>query len=186
MVTKAEKLRKKRGRPIKEGARTETGQLSRAKEQGSPPDETARQARVRIFGISYEDAKTAEASTFVGRLCLLGQEGGGITNDQYQAITKFLVNRDQYRRGIQVPDSLNNATSGAVPIFDEDEAAKRWQNVKERHLKAVETIEDLGTTVRSPLIRLAFDNCIIRDIEMPYLIGEVRMIGNSLERFYRG
>ena len=185
MVTKAEKLRKKRGRPIKEGARTETGQLSRAKDAGSPPDETARQARVRIFGISYEDAKTAEASTFVGRLCLLGQEGGGITNDQYQAITKFLVNRDQYRRGIQVPDSLNNATSGAVPIFDEEEAAKRWQKVKERHLGAMSVLVHLQHSLPSEQITMARD-AIINDMRAEFLIGAIRLIGNALERYFRG
>lgn len=185
MVTKAEKLRKKRGRPIKEAARTETGQLSRAKDAGPAPDETARQARVRIFGISYEDAKTAEASTFVGRLCLLGQEGGGITNDQYQAITKFLVNRDQYRRGIQVPDSLNNATSGAVPIFDDEEAVKRWNKTKERHLGAMQVLVQLQHSMPTEQITMARD-AIIADMQADFLIGAIRLVANCLEKFYRG
>lgn len=180
-MTRSEK-RKRRGRPRSDGPRTESGQLSRA--SGPPADETARQARQRIFGISYEDTKNPDSATFVGRLAMLGTERG-ISREQYEAIERFLATRAQYRRGIQVPDSLANFTSGPTPIYDEEEAGKRFSKVKERHLGAVELITRLGNETRSPLIRLAFENCIIRDIEMSYLIGEIRMIGNSLMRFYR-
>jgi hypothetical protein len=170
---------KRRGRPRKPGPRTDSGQLSRA--SGPPPDETARQARMRIFGVSEKDASTPEAATFIGRLTLLGD----LSKEQYQAIERFLSIREQYRRGVGVPDSLANFTGGPSPAYDEDEAIKRFQKVKDRHMGAMRTIDDLAISLPRDRISAARE-AVITDQDAPDLIGAIRLLGNSLERFYRG
>lgn len=184
MASKAEKLSRKRaGRKLKTGvARTDSGAISRAKTPGEAPDKTARDARMRIFGVDPKDASTAEASTYIGRLSMLGVKGGGISTDQYEALVRFGACREQYLLSINAPDSLLSKGNGSSG--EEDVAHKG--RVKSRYNAARAAIQNSqnehpGSNLWAVVQFVLFDNQ-----SLSYMIGDLRIVGNALSRHYQG
>lgn len=175
-LTRNEKLKRKRGRPRSDGPRTPSGQLSRSTEL--PADQLARMKRMQLFGLEYEATKKPEAATFIGRLCL----GGDISQEQYAAIDRLIITRALYQSSIAVPDSLKR--SGAASGSEQD--PERQKALEDRYRGAMKVIEDLHTSLPRDGIIKAREQCIFMDHDHTELIGAIRLIGNALQKYYRG
>lgn len=191
MTSKASRLRTKRanrvGRPIKEGvARTDSGQISRAKNPGDPADKVAREARMRIFGVDAEVASTPQAATFVGRLSLMGQQGGGISSDQYEALIRFSMDRESYMKAIMAPDSLVNVGEGGPSSYDEEADAESRNRAKRRYTSARDAIQAAQNENRMANLWAAVEHILIKDMNFSHMIGDLRLVGNALHRHYQG
>lgn len=191
MTSKASKLRAKRaqrvGRPIKEGvARTDSGQISRAKNPGDPADKVAREARMRIFGVDAEVASTPQAATFVGRLSLMGQQGGGISSDQYEALVRFSLDRESYMKSVMVPDSLVRAGEGGPSSIDEEADTESRLRIKKRYGGARDAIQAAQNENRMANLWAAVEHILIKDMNFSHMIGDLRLVGNALHRHYQG
>jgi len=191
MVSQAERLRSKRnaqrGRPIKQGVgRTDTGRISRSKEPSEPADKVAREARMKIFGIDPDVASTPQAATFMGRLSLLGQQGGGISTDQYDALVRFSMDRESYMRSIMAPDSLAVAGAGGRSSIDEDEDTESRQRCKRRYDAARTAIQNAQNENRGNNLWAAVDFIVIKNLDFSHMIGDLRLVGNALNRHYQG
>lgn len=183
--TQAERLRIKRGRPIKmDVARTDTGRISRAQHPGEAPDKLAKRARVRMYGVKMKDAATAEAATVIGRLSLAGQHNEGISRDQYEALIEYRDARERYFKAIMAPDSLA-VSSGAGGLPDSDDADMRIR-AKNRYMGARDAI--MACQLDYPISNLfaAVDYLVIRDELHSHMIGDLRLVGNALHRHFFG
>ncbi|UDF30056.1 UNVERIFIED_ORG: hypothetical protein LHK14_01670 [Roseateles sp. XES5] len=185
MASKAEKRSRKRaGRKPRTGvARTDSGAISRAKTPGEAPDAVARAARMKIFGLCARDASTAEAASVMGRLSLLGQEGGGIASDQYEALTRFAACREQYMLSINAPDSLLRRGEGGASGTDDAEGKAR---IRQRYLAARAAIQRAQDEHPGANLWAVVQHIVIEDRDLPYMIGDLRIVGNALARHYRG
>lgn len=185
MASKAEKLNRKRlGRKMREGvARTDSGQISRAKAAGEAPDKVARDARIKIFGVDAKDASTAQAATFMGRLSLMGVAAGGISEDQYEALARFAACREQYMLSINAPDSLLSKGQGGS---SGDDDADHKQRVKARYFSARDAIQRAQNEHPGSNLWAAVQFIVIDNHSLSYMIGNLRTVGNALSRHYQG
>jgi len=185
MASKAQKLNRKRaGRKIKAGvARTDSGQISRAKVPGEAPDKVARDARIKMFGVDAKDASTAQAATFMGRLSLMGTQGGGISADQYEALVRFAACREQYMLSINAPDSL--LTKGQGGASGEDDAEHKAR-LKARYFSARAAIQQAQDEHPGSNLWAVVQFVVIDNQDLSYMIGDLRIVGNALMRHYQG
>lgn len=184
MASKAEKLRRKRGRPLKEGVgRTDSGRISRATGEQDPVDKVAKEARMKMYGIAKDVAGSPEAATVVGRLYLLGQRGGGISLEQYNGLCQYRDGREQYLKAIQAPDSLASKSSSG-PTRSEDEDAEARAKAKARYMSARRAIQDCQNENPGRNMWAAVDYLVIKDLDFSYMIGDLRLVGNALARHY--
>ena len=191
MASRAAKLKAKRerqkGRPLKEGvARTDSGAISRSRRPADPADKVAREARMKHFGVTAKDASTAEAATVMGRWSLLGQEGGGISADQYEALNRFSVAREHYLISIQAPDSLKSKGSPGRATIDEIQDAESKARLKRQYESARAAIQSAQNEHRNANLWAAVQQIIINDADFPHMIGDLRLVGNALMRHYQG
>jgi len=182
MLKRHERKQAKAGRPCKPGPRTESGQLSRAANAANEPspDIVARVARMKIFGVTYEESRNPDLSTFIGRL-FLGKE---LTTEQLTSLDKFIVCHAQYRSAIQVPDSLANRSTGRASTLDDEEQGKQFRKLEARYKGAVQTLVQLQSSMPTEHITFARENCILRDQQHTQCIGAIRLIANALERYW--
>lgn len=187
MSSKAEKLRSKRerqrGRPIKEGvARTDSGRVSRSRKPADPADKVARDARMKIFGVTAQHASTSEASTFMGRLSLLGTQGGGISVDQYEALKRFADDRERYMLSINAPDSLRSKGGGGSSSDNE-----AWKETAKRvYLFARDAIQRAQNEHPGANLWAVVQYVVIDNLDFSHMIGDLRLLGNALQRHYQG
>lgn len=191
MTSKSAKLRnhriKQRGRPIKaDVARTDSGRISRSQNPSEPADKVAREARMKIFGVDASIASTPQAATFMGRLSLLGQQGGGISTDQYDALVRFSMDRESYMRSIMAPDSLVVAGAGGRTSIDDEEDAESRLRCKRRYDAARLAIQAAQNEHRSSNLWAVVDFIIIKNLDFSHMIGDLRLVGNALHRHYQG
>ena len=185
MASKAERLNRKRaGRKLRANvARTDTGRISRAAGPGEAPDKVARDARMKILGVDAEHASKPEAATFIGRLSLLGTAGGGISPDQYEALTRFALCREQYMLSINAPDSLLRKGQGGASGHDDPESKAR---IKARYFAAREAIQRAQNENPGSNLWAVVQHIIVSDLDFSYMIGDLRIVGNALVRHYQG
>lgn len=180
--SKAQKLKTKRimrGRPCKEGvARNDNGRISRADNPESPADIVAKETRMRLFGLTKEEASQPQANSVVGRLMLSGE----ITGEQYEAIDRFIRNHQSYMKAINAPDSLK--VPGASSGIGDDEADTEWRLTVERKYKeARRSIRDAQNYCNGNLYA-AIDYLGFRNEFHKHMIGDLRLVGNVLVRHY--
>lgn len=191
MSSRAEKLRSKRdrqrGRPIKEGvARTDSGRVSRSRKPADPADKVARDARMKIFGVTAKHASTSEASTFMGRLSLLGTQGGGISVDQYEALKRFADDRERYMMSVEAPDSLRSKGGGGMPSMDDQQDAEWKTRIKRVYLAARDAIQRHQNENPGANLWAAVQFIVIDNLDFSHMIGDLRLLGNALQRHYQG
>lgn len=183
MAAKAEKLRKKRakrGRPLKENVnRTDTGQISRAATHEDSPFKVAKETRMRLFGLSSDDAGQPEANSVIGRLKLSGE----ISHEQYEALDRFICSHQSYMKVINAPDSL--AVPGAMARSARDEESEiEWRlSVERRYKDARRAIRDAQNYCNGNLYA-AIDYLGFRNEYHPHMVGDLRLVGNVLTRHY--
>lgn len=183
--TKAERLRRKKGRKKIEGvAREPNGRISRSGIDHGPADVVALEARQRHLGISREQAKDQKAGTYIGYLSLLGRRDG-LSEDQYDAAVEFQSLYLAYQRAIQSPGRLLDGEAGiASPEVTEayEEWAKRTKGAYEECRSA---IQEAQNEQRQSNLWAALDLCIIQGQHLPHMLGDLRILCNALARHFR-
>lgn len=175
-ASKAERLRRKRGRPIKQDvARTDSGRISRAANTNEAPDKVAKEARMRLHGISKEDAGQPEAGTAIGRMKLSGE----LSKGQYDSLVRYHMSRERYMLAIGAPDSLRTRSGGVMNVAPDESdmgAVEAWGKVHNAVSEAQR--QSNGNLVA------ALNYMVIRDEYYPHMIGDLRVVSNALARHY--
>lgn len=175
-ASKSERLRRKRGRPIKEDvARTDNGRISRAANANEAPDKVAREARMRLHGISKEDASQPEAGTVIGRMKLSGE----LSRAQYEGLTRYSMTRERYMLAMGVPDSLRTRSGGVMNVAPDESdigAVEAWGKVSGA-VSAAQS-QSNGNLVA------ALNFMVTKDEYYPHMTGDLRIVSNALVRHY--
>lgn len=171
------------GRPRKSGAkRTRSGRISRAK---SAYNENAEgiALRQRMFGLSEQDARDQKAAAYVGRLSLAGRKNNadGLTEAQYNAAQDYLKAYEAFQRAVKSPDALRTG-EGAI-LSPESEGYADWcQRAIDRFeamQKAIKREQCLHEN-RGANMFAAIDYLLVRDMELPHMIGDLRLALNAI------
>lgn len=179
-MSRAERLRRKRGRPCKaDVARTDGGRISRAANNDEPSAfSVAQETRMRLYSISKEDAGQPEANSVIGRLKLSGE----VSSDQYEALDRFILSHQTYMKAIQAPDSLK--VPGVGSSATTEEADQEWRlKVEKKYKAARKAIRDAQNHCNGNLYA-AVDYLGFRDEFHAHMIGDIRLVGNVLIRHY--
>lgn len=172
--TKADSVKRRRGRPCKPDMnRDASGRITN--KPGEAPDRLGKETRVRLFNVAPEDAAQPEAGSVIGRMKLTGE----ISQDQYEAFIRYTMTVERYRSAMMSPDSLKTRRGGVmnIPSDESDMAAKAaWKGVTDA-ITAEQRFH--RGNLMAPL------NFIVsRNEEHPHMIGDLRVVGNVLSRFY--
>lgn len=135
--------------------------------------------------ITEQQARDQKAATYIGYLNLIGARDG-ISDDQYEALTRLLELRQSFLRAIKAPDAIHdNKVAGSAG----DEVSEAY----ERHCRmAVARWEDLKGAIQVEQnysrqnLFAALDLCIVRSERLPHMIPAIRTVGNVAGRFLRG
>lgn len=141
---------------------------------------------MRHFGVLAKDASTAEASTVMGRWSLLGQEGGGISTDQYEALKRYSTAREHYMNSIMAPDSLRSKGNAGPSTFDDARDSEIKLRLKKQFDGARTAIQNAQLEHRNANLWAAIQQIVINDADFPHMIGDLRLVGNALVRHYQG
>lgn len=192
MRTKSQRL-KKVGRPrIEHVNRTPSGQISREKE---PASALALEVRARMTKLTIDKAKNQLAGTWLGRLHMAYQDWvkaternpdakrpeASISTAQYYALLNIQAMHNDWLKATGNPGAFYEARgSVSTPTLDEDRArwersAKaRWQTLRDRIQEAQNT--NPGN------LWAALDICVLQEQVMPHMLGEIRVLGNIVNR----
>jgi len=174
--------KRRRGRPRLEGRlREPNGRISRAH---NPPALAALQARAFHNGLSLEQARDPRAETYLGRLAIFGR-GDGLSRDQYEAGQQFLQLRNDYRRSLLSPGAYYEATGIRL---QEDNMAEyeAWSaRVKKRYARVLKAVQEAQIDNGQENLYAALQYVLIDGLELPYLLGAVRLVLNALHRHFR-
>jgi hypothetical protein len=172
-----------KGRPRKNTAkRTHSGRLSRA--AGAYQEHVdGIETRMRIFGLSEQDARDQKAATYIGRLCLMGRKGttDGITEAQYEAATEYLAAYLNFQKAVKSPNAFRSGSGGG----DQGESAdyeircRRWVDKFEAMQMAVRVEQGFHEN-RGANMFAAIDYLLLRDEMHPHLIGDLRLALNAI------
>jgi hypothetical protein len=177
------------GRKRKQGKRTPSGRLSRAKaEVRMRMAETERQAmatvleaRQRLFGVTERKAKDPMAGTAVGRLCLSGQ----LSADQYDVAVRYMDARASYQSSMLT--RKGGGEGGSIHDVEDSESYERWcEHARKVWDEINAVLNDLMVSLRSPAPRSALDVIVVRDVDYPEGTADLRLALNALERFFSG
>lgn len=172
----------RRGRPRMEGKlREPNGRVSRA---AQPPSLLALQARAFHTGLTLEQAKDPRAETYLGRLAIFGR-GDGLSRDQYEAAQQFLQLRNEYQRSLLSPGAYYEATGIRLQADNMAEYEAWAARVKKRYSGALKAVQEAQIDNGRENLYAALQYVIIEDLELPYLLGAVRMALNALHRHFK-
>lgn len=181
------------GRNRRNGKREKNGRLSR-----KPGDVTQRRkdafdteaqanmataidARQRLFGLSYEEAKDQRASTFIGRLCL----GRELSRTQYEALCMWEESARANAAIMAGPMTDSAFDPNRVAGMSGGENQQRDAAIRKRHKEAEHAIQDKQNELRGTVtLFAALYECVQRDREVHHLVGDLRAAANALARHY--
>jgi len=183
-LAKAARLKAKRtrrGRPfIQDTVREPNGRISRARRGRDPADRLALGIRARQLGVSIEDARDPRLASYIGRLNRLGKSDG-LSIEQYQAAQTFLQVRNNWLRAIGSPAAHYEERIGLSDGEFQEEAVKRDKARYEAMMKAIK--EAQFDAAHEPL-GVALQYLVIDDLELPHMIGTLRLALNALDRHF--
>jgi hypothetical protein len=179
MASKAAKLKHKRiirGRPCKpDVARNDNGRTSRSTRPAEAPDKLGKETRMRLHGVSAENANQPEAATVIGRLYLSRE----ITKAQYEALVRYFTARARYMLAIMAPDSLRSkgGAGAGISVDEGDEAAmSSWKKI----ITAVREAQNYS----SGNLYAALEYLVVKDESFPHMVGDLRVSANALCRHF--
>lgn len=180
--TKAAKLAAKRGRPPKDVPyREPNGRASRAEE---PADKVALEARARHMGLTLNEAKDQRAATFIGYLAILGPIDG-ISERQYEAFNDFLKLRNDWLASKKIPGAeYDNEGKGGGGDFVTDAYIDWCHSVHDTYTACRRAIKEAQNENRNISLWGALDMCVVGNIRVYGLIGDLRILGNVLAKFF--
>lgn len=146
----------------------------------------ALETRVRLHGVKPSDALDQYAGSVVGRLSLLGEEGGGISKKQMAAAVAWLEERAQYVAAIAAPADARAFDPSRTPGRTNAETPERDRDIIQRHAEARNAIHAAQAVLGLRSNLWAALNLIVeQDRDVPHLIGDLREALNVLGRHYR-
>jgi len=182
MASKAERLRRKRGRPkVEDVAREPNGRISR-----NPNDTNSAEImrRAERLGLTVVQARDQKAATFIGYLNLLGRVDG-ISDDQYEAALKFLDLRRSYLLAIKAPNAERSAEPSGYTSSEVTDSYVDWcQDTMKRYKDCRKAIQHAQNYHRENLWAAA-DLCLIQGERLQHMIGAIRILCNALIMFFR-
>ncbi len=183
--SKAAKIKSKRGRPMLEGvAREPNGRVSRSGIDYGAANVVALDARRRHLAITADQATDQKAGSFVGYLNLLGPTDG-LSDEQYEAAVNYLNLRQAHLRAIAAPGRVTDGEAG-IPVSDVTDAYEEWaMDTEEAYASCRKAIQAAQNENRGANLWAALDLCIHQDQHMHHMIGDLRILCNSLSRFFR-
>lgn len=175
--SKAQKRKAKMGRPCRvDVARTQSGRISYAKDQGEAPDLLARRKRVELYGGEMETAGDQIRGSVIGRL-LISEE---ITEQQHGALQRYFEIHERFFASIQAPDSLRSKSGASAMSIPDEEAdlvlRRKWREVMGEIAEAQK--------YHNGNILAALQFIVIRDEFYEHMLGDVRIAANALVRYY--
>ncbi|WP_273773205.1 hypothetical protein [Brucella intermedia] len=180
--TKAAKLQAKRsrGRPKKDvPLREPNGRASRMKED---PAKVAMEARMRHYGVPADMARDPRTGSYLGRLAMAGR-GEGISQDQYEAATRYIDLYNSYQKAIGSPGA-HYEQIGGVNASDPDAYADWCIRVKHAYKSAQAAIHEAQAEERSENLWAGLQYVVIQDQEFPHLLSSTRLVCNALHRHF--
>lgn len=142
--------------------------------------------RMRIWGLSEPEARDQKAETVIGRLCITGQQLGGISEGQYQALVEYRQQVDAYRRAIDAREGFRTA-SGRTMTPDEEQHAK-WCAIVIGKCEASRSAvmrEQCEASNRGHNLMAALDYLVLRNEAHTHMVNALRVAANALARHYR-
>lgn len=144
------------------------------------------EARVRKHGVNPSAAMDQYAGSVVGRLSLIGEQGGGISKKQMAAAVAWLEERAQYTAAMAAPPDARAFDLSRTPGRSNAETPERDRDIIERHRQARDAVHAAQAVLGLKSNLWAALNIIVeQDKEMPHLIGDLREVLNALGRHYR-
>jgi len=148
---------------------------------------TAIMARWRVHGVPMSQVRDQMAGSYIGRLCLSGE----LSRVQYDAGMAYLAERHDYHVAIAAPKQMGAVDLNAVHGRNNGENVARSVAAVERYegtdttpgiIGAIrQAQEELGNTAN---LWAAIDLCLIRDVELPHMVGDLRLVLNALARHF--
>jgi hypothetical protein len=137
--------------------------------------------RMRLFGLSEQDARDQKASTFIGRLQLTK----ALSQAQYDAAQEYLRLREAYQRAIKSPDALRSSSGGG----DEGESPTyaawckavigKWDALQ----RAIQTEQGFHEN-RGANFWAALDYLVCRDEQHWHMVGDARLALNAVAHHF--
>lgn len=175
-----------KGRKRKQGVvRTKSGRISRAadayQENVGPI-----QVRMKMHNLTEPQARDQKAETVIGRLSFIGQQMGGLSPQQYEALVEYRAQVDMYRRAIEAIDGLRTASNRTMTPDEEqhrkwcDAVIAKWEASRKAIMAA-----QVEPSNRMLNLMGALGAVVIENQNLPYLFDALRVAANALVRHYR-
>lgn len=174
------------GRKRKLGVKRVNGRISQRKEDVAARREetalevtsTAREARMRVFGIAAEDTMNPDTATVPGRL----KRAKVINAGQLKAAYRYEACVMAYRAVIGVP----KAGQGGHPAEFLASEQERYERAKARYDGAVAAVlaENAIHANRGCNMPAALEIIVLRDQDVPHLHGDLRLGLNALAHYF--
>lgn len=168
--------------------RTASGRKSRAADAYQEHAD-AIATRMRLFGLSEQDARDQKAATFLGRLYLTGILGKKPGADaMWEAAQELLRLRDAYKRAIKAPDALRDSTGAGGDLGETDAYATWCKGAIGRYEAAIRAVTDENATLqhRHCALYAALDYIVFRDEPHQNLVGDCRIALNAVHHHLTG
>ena len=174
----------KRARVIRKGGRPRrldverepNGRASRAMISARAYRQTI-ESRAMRHGLTYDQARDDRAGTVVGRLAI--QEL--ISKDQFRAAQNYLEVRDAYQRAIGAPQDHRQPPPEQEGSGDYEDFCERAKAI---HGRMLDALTDMCIELRTPAPMSALDVMVVRDVDMPEMVGDLRLALNCLARHF--
>lgn len=176
------KKRNRTGPKRKAGPREPNGRRERnyvVREQEQSAVSVAIEARKRIFGMTEQQARQQDAATVIGRMHMEGR----LSREQVDTATRVLEVRNAWQRAMGVARDFvepRPETAGSGQQTPDEWAKARKDDYAA--MKAV--IEEACYQYRTRLPEKAIELFVFRDIEAPFMDGELRTTLNMLHRHF--
>lgn len=173
------------GRKRKLGVKRVNGRISQRKEDVMKRREeteqevtaTAREARIRVFGVEAQDTMNPDTATVPGRL----KRAKVINAGQLKAAYRYEACVTAYRSAIGVPKP--GAAEGFRPVYLATEQ-ERYDRAKARYDGAVDAILAENALHRGCNMPAALELIVLRDVDVPHLHGDLRLALNALAHYF--
>lgn len=174
------------GRKRKQGVKRVNGRISQRKadvlarreETTAEVTATAREARMRVFGIASEDTMNPDTATVPGRL----KRAKVINAGQLKAAYRYEACVSTYRSVIGVP----SAGQGGHPAEFLASEQERYDRAKARYDGAMAAVlaENAIHKNRGCNMPAALELIVLRDQDVPHLHGDLRLALNALAHYF--
>jgi hypothetical protein len=162
--------------------RTTSGRKSRAQDAYQEHLE-AIATRMRVFGLTEQDARDQKAATYVGRLYLTGQLGKKPYSDyMWDAAQSYLTAYEHFQRAVKSPDALRTGVGGGDE--GESETYARWCVAAVRKWEGITVaVREEQNLHRGANIYAALDYLVLRNQEFPHMVGDMRIGLNAVAHY---